>query len=602
MLLVQPQKTSGSDNNKIILTLIITTFPLLFANLTNQFTLEISNILFSLLPLSVVFFSVKKLKDEKNDRKPLFTFFIFSTTAAIAEIIWIIYETVLKIDLFPSVADFFYMISYVTLFIFLLPYARQNRKVLSRQTILSGLLSIGFLIPVSLTAYNLNVDSEPLQLGVSLAYPITDVLLLFLTITCVLSMRGTADRFLILLIAGIASFIISDILYLTVYDTYENGNIIDIGWIFGYIFFAFAIIKFDAGSMKTKPESISIRYEMIPKFVIPFAIFAGFAIILSYAANLYPVIQDAHGKDLVEGIMYIAFAIMMVLAVMAFFINKNTDQLVKKITRQLEIEHNALKAKNEENNLLLQKLENQNLKLKKIDRLKDEFSSMITHELKTPLAPILSWSGVLKSQKDFDKDSTRVKAIQKIESNALKLSQLISDILDAEKLELSKMPFHKKEFSVSDLVVDIYENYKNMMEKQSTSFNVSCDPKIVLISDIDRIEQVLKNFINNSMDFVPKLDGKISLKVEQHDDKISFYVIDNGIGISKENQQNLFKKFYQIDNSITRRHGGSGLGLSICKEIVENLGGEIGIQSELGKGSTFYFILPVTHHSNNDVE
>ncbi|WP_205100679.1 sensor histidine kinase [Candidatus Nitrosotenuis uzonensis] len=458
------------------------------------------------------------------------------------------------------------------------------------------------MIPVLLTAYNLNIGSESLSLGVSLAYPITDVLLLFLAITCVLSMRGTADRFLILLIAGIASFIVSDILYLTVYDTYENGNIIDVGWIFGYIFFAFAITKFEAGTINTKPESTSLRYEMIPKFVVPFAIFVGFAIILSYAANLYPVIQDTHSQSLVEGIMYLASATMIVLAVMAFFINKNTDQLVKKITRQLEIEHNRLKAKNEENDLLLQKLESQNFELKKIDRLKDEFSSMITHELKTPLAPILSWCGVLKSQKDFDKDPIRIKAIQKIESNALKLSQLISDILDAEKLELSKMPFHKKEFSVSDLVTDIYENYKNIMEKQATSFNVSCDPKIVLVSDIDRIEQVLKNFINNSMDFVPKSSGKIELKVEQQGDKILFQVIDNGIGISKENQQNLFKKFYQIDNSVTRRHGGSGLGLSICKEIVENLGGEIGVQSELGKGSTFYFTLPVTHLSNNVAE
>lgn len=598
--MAQPQKISGSDNNKIILALIITTAPLLFANLANQFTLEISNILFILLPLSVVFFSVKKLKDEKNDKKPLFTFFIFSVTAAIAEITWITYETVLKLDLFPSAADFFYLTSYVTLAIFLLPYARQNQKFSSRQTIISGFLSMGFLIPVLLTAYNLNAGSEPLQLGISLAYPITDVLLLFLAIICILSVRRTTDRFLILLIAGITSFIISDILYLTVYDTYENGNIIDAGWIFGYIFFAFAITKFETGSMKAKQESISIRYEMIPKFVVPFAIFAGFAIILSYAANLYPEIQDAHGKSLVEGITYIASAIMIVLAVMAFFINKNTDHLVKKITRQLEAERNALKVKNEENDLLLQKLESQNFKLKKIDRLKDEFSSMITHELKTPLAPILSWCAVLKSQKDFDKDPIRVKAIQKIESNALKLSQLISDILDAEKLELSKMPFHKKEFSVSDLVVDIYENYKNIMKKQSTSFSVSCDQRIILVSDMDRIEQVLKNFINNAMDFVPKLDGTIELKVEQHDDKVSFYVIDNGIGISKENQQNLFKKFYQIDNSMTRRHGGSGLGLSICKEIVENLGGEIGIQSELGKGSIFYFILPITHHSNND--
>jgi signal transduction histidine kinase len=548
-----------------------------------------------MLPLSIVFFSAQKLRNEQYDKKIILAFFVFVVSAAIAEVIWITYETILQIEPFPSPADFFWLLSYVALFSFLFIYIKFKQDGFSKQsTIISALLSTGFLIPILLTVYQLNIESDPLQLGISLAYPITDVLLLFLAIIGVITLRKNSnDRFMFLVIGGIASFIISDILYIASYENYENGNLIDIGWIFGYVFFLFSILNFESKPTIVKSESFSIRYDMIPRFMIPFAIFTGFTIIIRYVANLYPIIPDAESKSIVDGIIYITFSVMMILALAVFFINKNTGQLVKKITKQLEIERNILKTKNEENNSLLQKLEKQNLKLKEIDKLKDEFSSMITHELKTPLTPILSWSAVLKSQKDFDKDPMRLKAVQKIESNALKLSQLISDILDAEKLELSKMPFHKKEFDVINLVHDIYENYKNIMEQETITFKVSCDDKIALFADEDRIEQVLKNFINNSIDFVPKPAGEIELKAQKKNNEVLFSVVDNGIGISKENQQNLFKKFYQIDNTVTRRHGGSGLGLSICKEIVESLGGKIGVESEIGHGTTFYFTLPI---------
>lgn len=591
--MLNSQKNRIAERTRLTLILFIVTFPIVIANLTNQFAAVISNVLFIMMPLAVVFFSARRFRNEHDAKKSVFMFFVFAVTAAVAEIIWITYETILQIEPFPSPADFFWLTSYMTLFLFLLSYTK-FQKLHSRQTTtISALLSVGFLIPVLLTVYSLNNESDPLQLGISLAYPITDVLLLFLAITCMLSIRRNNDRFLFLIISGIASFVISDTLYIANYENYENGSLIDIGWVLGYVFFALSILNFKSRPSLSGLESQSMRYEMIPKFVIPFVIFTGFAIIISYSANLYPIIEDEQDKSLVNEIMYLSFAVMMILAFMTFFINKNTDQLVKKITKELEIEQNNLKKKNEENESLLKKLEQQNERLKEIDKLKDEFASMIAHELKTPLTPILSWSAVLKSQKDFDKDPTRLKAIQKIESNTLKLSQLISDMLDAEKLELSKMPFHKKEFEVSELVQDIYENYKNIMKKHGIKFKVSCDQKITLVSDIDRIEQVLKNFINNSIDFVPKPEGIIELRIERRGNETLFSVIDNGVGINKENQQHLFKKFYQIDNSITRRHGGSGLGLSICKEIVENLGGKIGVQSELGKGATFHFTLPI---------
>lgn len=579
----------------LLLVLVLASVPLLIANQIGQFASSVSNALFVILPYTLVFVAIKRFKNERNNKGSIVLFLIFSTLAAIAETIWIVYETVLKVEPFPSPADFFWLLSYATLFSFLLLDTKTRYRRFSKQTAtISALLSAGFLIPILLTAYHQNHDSELLSLAISLAYPVTDVPLLFFAIANLISIKTNGnDKFLLFMIGGIASFVVSDTLYIGAYENYENGSLIDIGWVFGYCFLIFSILNFKPSSIISKQTSKPIRYEMISKFVVPFGIFVGFAIIISYAINLHSSIESVENKRLIEEIMYITFVIMSILATVAFLINKNTSNLVGQITRDLNDEQKALQAKSSENELLLEKLEQQNVKLKEMDRLKDEFTSMITHELKTPLTPILSWSAVLKSQKDFGSDPIRLKAIQKIESNTLKLSQLISDILDAEKLELKKMPFHKKEFEVEELVSDIYENYKHIMERDDITFNVVCDQKIMLFSDIDRIEQVLKNFLNNSMDFVPKPGGKIELKIEKQESNITFSVTDNGVGISEENQLGLFKKFYQIDSSMTRRHGGSGLGLSICKEIVENLGGAIGVKSELGKGSTFYFYIPI---------
>ncbi|MDE1769015.1 MAG: ATP-binding protein, partial [Thaumarchaeota archaeon] len=111
-------------------------------------------------------------------------------------------------------------------------------------------------------------------------------------------------------------------------------------------------------------------------------------------------------------------------------------------------------------------------------------------------------------------------------------------------------------------------------------------------SDPDRLSQVFANLIKNSVDFVPKSDGVIEINAHGENNQVVFYVKDNGSGIPKEKQENLFKKFYQIDTSLKRSHGGTGLGLVICKGIAEALGGKIWFESEIGKGATFYFTIP----------
>lgn len=226
------------------------------------------------------------------------------------------------------------------------------------------------------------------------------------------------------------------------------------------------------------------------------------------------------------------------------------------------------------------------------DQKKSEFTSMISHELKTPLTPIISWCSILEQNVYGVLNPKQQKSIQKIHENADKLVSMISDLLDARKLDLGKMVFTFSELSSREIVESIYEEYESVMNERNIDFSISCKDNFALSGDRIRIEQVLRNFLTNAIDFVSD-DGKIEIITKRNDPYITFCVRDNGIGISKENQKKLFKKFYQVDASATREHGGSGLGLAICKGIVRSMNGLIGVDSELGKGSTFYFSLPI---------
>ena len=161
-----------------------------------------------------------------------------------------------------------------------------------------------------------------------------------------------------------------------------------------------------------------------------------------------------------------------------------------------------------------------------------------------------------------------------------------------QNLELNETSYHYVDTTAKKILEKINNNFKLIINEKNIKFTYACDD-IDINTDETHIIQVLSNLLTNSLEFIPKNDGKIEIKAEKEEKNIVFSVKDNGIGISEENQKNLFIKFYQIDTSLTRKHGGSGLGLTICKGIVEGLGGKIWLESKEGKGSIFYFTIPI---------
>ena len=239
----------------------------------------------------------------------------------------------------------------------------------------------------------------------------------------------------------------------------------------------------------------------------------------------------------------------------------------------------------------VQELNATNSELRRKDKLKDEFLSMASHELKTPLTPIIGWTGALKTILG-KLTQEQLAAVDTIEKNAIRLEKMITDLLDAQKLELNELKFNIGEVDVDRVIKNVERDLEFLMKEKGTTFAANVQPGLKMKSDEARIVQVLNALLYNSVDFVPKVGGRIELSARAQGNEIVFAVKDNGPGIPKDKQQFLFKKFYQVDTSLKRKHGGTGLGLAISKGIVTGLGGRIWADTEEGKGSSFYFALP----------
>jgi signal transduction histidine kinase len=232
-------------------------------------------------------------------------------------------------------------------------------------------------------------------------------------------------------------------------------------------------------------------------------------------------------------------------------------------------------------------------RVNKMEKQKEEFSSMITHELKTPLTPIIGWCQTLQNPKILGSlNEKQSKAIDTIVRNAKRLQMMIGDVLDAQKLDMNKMKFDYKDISVNEFLEYLHSNLQHVMKPKNIEYIKNITGELKIHSDKNRLEQVFNNLIFNAVDFVPDENGRIEVSARDNGDSVLFHVKDNGAGIPKNKQKDLFKKFYQVNTTLARKHGGTGLGLSVSKGIIEGLGGKISVESDEGKGSDFQFTVP----------
>ncbi|VVC05540.1 Methanogenesis regulatory histidine kinase FilI [uncultured archaeon] len=242
-------------------------------------------------------------------------------------------------------------------------------------------------------------------------------------------------------------------------------------------------------------------------------------------------------------------------------------------------------------NLMSDTIQQKEEDAKRVDIAKDEFLAMITHELKTPLVPIRGYSDILLGEHLGPLNKNQKERVEVIRSSAATLLQLISDLLDAQKLELGQLRIKKSNNNLKETIEQTILFMMPQVESEGASLTHNLKTDIFTSYDDERIKQVLTNLIKNSLKATSK-NGKIEIIVEEHTSEIIISVKDNGRGIPTDAIEKIFKKFYQVDTSLTREQGGSGLGLSICKGIIEAHGGRIWVQSQPEKGSVFSFTIP----------
>jgi signal transduction histidine kinase/DNA-binding response OmpR family regulator len=263
---------------------------------------------------------------------------------------------------------------------------------------------------------------------------------------------------------------------------------------------------------------------------------------------------------------------------------KQNIQIRKQNETLIEL-HNKLKEKAAE-------LEVEKLKAEEATKLKSHFLASMSHELRTPMNSILGLTELLFEDKSLSpKNKERIEVVFK---SGKRLMNLINDILDLSKIEAGKMSIHNEDVLLEDLIKEVESSIIPLVSQRNLDFKIvrNFNTNIIISTDKGKVVQVLINLLGNAVKFTEA--GIIELHVSNCEDKsIKFSIIDSGIGISAEGQRIIFDEFRQIDETTTRKYTGTGLGLAISKKIADLMNGDISVESELGKGSTFTFIIPL---------
>jgi PAS domain S-box-containing protein len=230
--------------------------------------------------------------------------------------------------------------------------------------------------------------------------------------------------------------------------------------------------------------------------------------------------------------------------------------------------------------------------LRVLDQYKDEFLSVISHELRTPLNFIMGFASLLDDEAGGALNDRQHEFVDKILNGADRMLILVNDLLDVAKIKAGRLDLAPVPTPYQPLVDEVLATMKPLADDRGLTLTKDVAIDVLPCLDATRVIQVLTNLVNNAIKFTPP-GGVVSVKAHLSDGELVTQVTDSGVGIAPDDIPKLFERFRQLDMSSTRAAGGTGLGLAISKALVEGHGGQIGVLSELGRGSTFWFSLPV---------
>jgi signal transduction histidine kinase len=268
-------------------------------------------------------------------------------------------------------------------------------------------------------------------------------------------------------------------------------------------------------------------------------------------------------------------------------------------TEQLQSQAIELEAQYEESQMLTEELESSNVELAETveraelaSRAKTDFLAVMSHELRTPLNAIVGYSDLLQTGVSGPLTDTQKTHLSRIRSSSFHLLDLIQDVLSFSRIEAGREQLRLGDVELQQLARDAF----NYIEQQCSMKGLSPvlempSDRVVLVTDPAKVRQILLNLLNNACKFTD--EGTVALRIENTFDDVFFHVSDSGPGVAPEHLELIFEPFTQVDQSTTRVKGGAGLGLPVSRRLAHLLGGELNVQSTVGKGSTFTLRLPI---------
>ena len=240
---------------------------------------------------------------------------------------------------------------------------------------------------------------------------------------------------------------------------------------------------------------------------------------------------------------------------------------------------------------LNEKLKDTNKKLRELDQLKDNFLSMVSHELWNPLTTMQGYVSLIKQGGAGEINSQQKEILKIVEEQVEHLDHLIEELMDISKIETGKFKVKIERLDIGNLETKVLNSFKQAADDKEITLKNEVSSKLPDVSaDKTRIIQVLTNLLGNAIKFTPER-GIVSVSAQEKEDTVEISISDNGIGIPEDKVGRIFDKFYQADSTNKRKYCGCGLGLAIVRHIIELHGSRIGVESKIGKGSRFFFEL-----------